>query len=336
MRKNLGTIIFALVTISVTAMAYWQYINREQVVETKHTEKLFAGHEVEDAVGYSFRSSFENFKLQKENGHWFIKEPYQDRADDNLAEGAVRNLLHQHNQESEDLGQTPDWAKYGLDKPAIVIEVKFKSGESVAVGIGSVRIYDSGYYLRLEGTNKLFVGARSFDSVVHIAVDQIRNRKLLLPEGSPTRISFVDKITKTKQYDLDFTNGNWVSPQFKSQALSPKAITEFTDYLRGISADAVETDDKSLLTLKKFGLAKPNRKLTLEFSNGTGSTAPSAKTVEIGVSDPDKDFLWVASNVNGPIYKIQKAKVDALFQDISRFEDEKSVESNEATKSAEK
>lgn len=200
----------------------------------------------------------------------------------------------------------------GFDKPSLEIEIKPVSGEEFSVLLGSASPDNSGYYLKLSNSSKIYLVSTIFkDDFEFEALDMAISEAMpgfpmtnVLSEykDADGNIYKFDNITVTgKNFDkpmvFEMNKDTRISTYIPFLITSPidraggDAInTIYNTYKVGVSVIGAYAFDVEKQTLKKFGLDNPDFKMTMKIGKETFSY--SFKLQEDGyyaaVCDSDK------------------------------------------------
>ncbi len=324
MKHFRGTFVFAILVIGVAGVALWQMQKgQKEESEKPNSDLIFSGVRTNDVTEFSFAGVAGQFKLKKQNAHWQVLEPVQDRADDADVEKTLGEILDTH-AATIDTGEGPiDWAKFGLNEPDPLIQIKLVSGPLVQVRVGKVRTYDKGFYLRKNEENKLLNMTAAFEQLHNLTLNTLRSKKLVLPDGLPVKIAVTSNFTgKVFSYVLSSKGGEWSASQDKEMKIASRVVNQMVEELRNLKAEEIVSNTKSAEDLKKNRFQLPSAVFQIEFPNPEGADKP-AIAAEIKFSAMDGHKVYFISTGNPAIYRIGRGHLETIARPIEALRDVK-------------
>ncbi len=254
----------------------------------KPAEKVFAGFDKSKVKAITLsQQGGEEVALVKEKGAWRLTRPLVAAADDNEVQSLLMSV------ESLELGavanaDAPSAAAYGLEPPRGTAVFEQESAATLALELGDKAPADAGTYARIAGTRRVFTLPSTYDAtfaktafdlrdrnVLHVARDDVKSIAFRGPEGTY-------EVARAGQGDGE-GGGDWVFTSPFRAAAARWSVDSLLGTLESLRMDKVAAENVS--NLAAYGLAKPERTLTLQLKDG------AKRTLDIGkASDDGKHF----------------------------------------------
>ncbi len=219
--------------------------------------------------------------IRRGEDKWELLRPIAAPADTFDMESLTRALRESESESFVENAAT-DLAKYGLDKPRLVVRVKDKNGEK-AVLFGKA-LKDRVYTAR-EGENVVaLVTAADFDNLNKRAAD-LRDKKLLTLERD--RISYVELKNAHGTVQLQKAGGaagaEWQRVKMGQRPEKAKGdvVQRIID---SVTSPATRHVDEAPADLAKYGLAVPQITVTVNAGSGT------SQVYALGKKSPDGNY----------------------------------------------
>jgi hypothetical protein len=201
--------------------------------------------------------------LSKQGANWRLLQPYAYAADNGEVSTLLSTLSGVH--PSEQLGPQKDLNIFGLDKPSTV-QLQLPQGKKLEFDFGSEVPAGGGVYLRTAASPSVVtVPAYIKTDALKSAFDLQDRTVLHFSSDSLTGLTFQEK---GKRASFERKDNKW--PEAKRSD-----IQTLVDALQGARMDAL-TDIQGK-DAAKYGLAKPDGVLTLNWKGGQGRVEIGAK-----------------------------------------------------------
>lgn len=314
MKKNLSSLIFAVVVAGVVGYALFEYRSSQEEVGEKAAEGRLISQADEDLTSLNLKTKDHQFLLKKDSGQWKITEPIQDLADSANVQSYLDTLVTQKTKLAEVEG-TPNWDQYGLgDGQAVQIEVTNAAGKKFLILVGEKPAFDGSFYIKWDG--KLYIGQTGWARIIEKLANDLRDKRIFRSEEIPSRIeiqSGSSKLILTKE-------SSWQLASSKAQfALDQQKIEDFLSDLRKLKATEIVADNKTdAKKLKEFKLTQPTERIRIEFASKEKKIEP----VSLNLSVDNKDGFVITSAAD-PIYKLSLSDAEKLKKTVADFRDTK-------------
>ena len=162
--------------------------------------------------------------VQRNVDGWEIKEPYQDLADNNVADDFVKNSYTERIIEVANEGENIDWSRYGLDKPLGKITLKTSAGDQNSFEISDKKNIEDNCFARRNNENRVLVINSSWQNKAKKAAIDFRDRRFLR-----NKIAAVDSVKLQNEngtIELNRVDGQWQGVGLKDLKLDQNKVRE--------------------------------------------------------------------------------------------------------------
>jgi hypothetical protein len=313
--KFKATWIFAVAVAAFGAWVYLDYQGQEKKETQKVTEKqIFPGLSVENLNEITYRNSLGHFTAKKIEGSFQIQEPFVDKVESSEFDTFVTGIAGQDVVKLDTGSATPDWGKYGLEKPDVTIDMVDQKGEKLQIAVGTERTYDDGYYLRKNQSSDVWVGSRGWATYLGKSANDLRSRTLYEGDSLIKGLRILGKnAERSAAVSLSNREGQWKFDGSVKFEASSSATEEFVNLVRHMKADSVVAPDGSRVHQEKYGVHKPA--LVVELEQGEKKTW----TLKLSAENSGQAYAWVGDK--RPIYKVQARQLQSLQKTMDDFRD---------------
>lgn len=334
-QKNKGLILLSAVTVIAVAAALLDYKREMNEEARKEEDALVLSLKVDQVAEIDFtmkdpstvssggRQVVTNrFSVKKTKAGWVFAEPMQEAADSESIEQFLQSLNGEKATEVVGVGESPDWSKFGLQKPKGTLLFKDQSGRSIKIDVSNRKNFEGGSYLRRNEENKVLVGSSGWNSKVEKKIFDFRDKRLL--RVTDNQVEKFSIVRGKDSFEFSFSEGRWLlqsKPTWKLDALRVKELLNsltgsvITDYLK---EGAILPDDRrrhgvdrSILVIKVLLRDKKNWQARI------GQLKDGAYPVE--VLDPSLIVAMAAVDAENLV----KLKAESLRDRTTPFEFDK-------------
>jgi hypothetical protein len=288
--KNYRTTLLLLAVLAVLGGCYF-YLTRVKPFEV--TREIFQFKEGSVAE-ITITSPDGKIKFSRQGRGWAMVEPSPYAIDQNKLlrlEIILDKLTALRIVAKEEV----DLSKYGLDHPALSIDVTLKNGETRTLLVGAETVSQNEYYAAEPGKKLVYTVYNSDISVFKGNPSSFRDRNFFTVDRS--NITTLQVITTTQEYTLaPDSKGKW---QFTSPVVAQvkgDAVKDILEKVAGLKIDGFIAGKPG--NSSQYGLDKPS--LTVTIGDKKGKT----QTIYFGKEDAGKQSLYFRVTGSDEIYTI--------------------------------
>jgi Domain of unknown function (DUF4340) len=241
------------------------------------------------------------------SGTWQITQPKPLLTDQSAVSSAL-STLSSLNSERLVENRISDGKPYGLDPPALEVDVTEKDNKTQKLLIGDRTPTGSAVYAMLEGDPRLFTMPSFEKTSIDKSVNDLRDKRLLTID--PDKISRIDLLRKNQNIEFGRSQDEW-------QILKPKPLR----------ADDMQVGDLARkLADARMDLSVLDKDATVAFAHAT-PIATAKVTDQSGTQElqirKNKDAYYAKSSVVEGVYKVDSSLGSAVDKDPDDFRDKK-------------
>jgi len=270
----------------------------EKPAET--AKDAFAGIKREEITGVTVTRGNETISLENQDNKWLIKQPINAAADDSALNSLIGDLVSARIEREFNNPSAEALKEYGLDSPAVKLEIKLKDGKTHRVELGGKDPLGSSVYAKLDGSSNVAVLGSALLTSADKPLNDWRDRAVL--GATQYDISSLKVTNENGSFELGKKDADWV---ITAPVAGAAEDTEVNSLLTEItSAKAAEIVSESGEDLAKYGLDKPKITATAKLSGG------GEKGVLLGAKVDEKYYAKAADRAQ--IFKVESALYDKL------------------------
>src|SRR5215471_10141744 len=297
MKKN--TLILLVMAAAIGVAVYFLEIKPGKPRDEKSDESKPAfAFKREDISSISITRSGQSVTLQDTDGKWTISQPLTAQANQSAVDSLVSSLTSAKIERT----LTPsgeEMKSFGLEEPAVTVEIKLKSGETQNLKMGSKDFSGLSAYAQIGDSKDVALMPASVLTNSDKSLNDLRDKAIL--GASQFDIKSISLTNEHGQIALAKDGGDWT---LKKPFEAGVESTEMNSFLSEVtSAEAEEFVSESADDLAKYGLDKPKINLTAQLNDG------SEKTLIVGVKD---DNHYAKASTRPEIIKIGVGLYDKL------------------------
>lgn len=312
--KIRGLIVAAVVLLALLGTLYWS--GHRKSSEDKSTKSADA-----PPILKLDENSITRVELKKKDsepivlaknaaGKWEISEPKKLAADQSTVTSAVSSLASLNSERLVEDHAT-DLKQYGLEHPALEVDVTEKDNKTQRVLVGDETPTGSAVYAMLGGDPRVYTLATYSKSGIDKSLNDLRDKRLITIDSS--KISRVELLRNNQTVEFGRNKEDW-------QILQPKP-------LRADNFQVAELVRK--LTDARMNLSGPDKaaqEAASAFARGT-PVATAKITDQSGTQDlqvrKNKDTYYAKSSVVEGAYKVDADLGQAIDKGLDDFRDKK-------------
>ncbi len=253
--------------------------------------------------------------LVREQGRWFVKEPYRASADPEIVEQMIINVTAaRRNNEIE----AKNLAEYGLAAPEASLALRTEKGKSFELQVGNESTYTGQVFAKYPAGSRVFtVGEHVRSVMLRSPRDWRRARLLDVDIGNLDAYDSYSVTGGQKTMTLRHERGRWVIVSPVQAAAETDVVNDFLrklGLLRATQFLSEKSDRPTSMAAALQALATPAAVVTLEKQR-----TPPAKVV-IGKVAVDDSTVYVAQRAGEPeVMVIDAGTFGDLTQDENFF-----------------
>ncbi len=238
MKTSYKTIIFALVTVALTAYVYLFEYKSSQDIDASNVKQILKF----PADQINFIQVVKNdakISLLKDQTGWKLNEPILEDADNEAVNDLLATLAAEKQVAIVKLTDSKftenDLSEFGLDKPLAVFNFRNNADVMEQVAVGSLKNFEGQSYLQIDSGSKIILGNSVWFAKAESQLIDYRDKRLFREN-----IAGIDRIklsTLNESFELKKADGKWVSSQH-NYMLDQNQIR---DILKKISDSRIET-----------------------------------------------------------------------------------------------
>jgi uncharacterized protein DUF4340 len=270
------------------------------------------GFKSEDITEIKLERGGQTITIENRDGKWMITQPFNAAADQSAVDSIARDVASARIERKLSVS-TDDLKSYGLNEPAVSIDVKLNNGEEHRIRLGSKDFSGLTVYAQIEGESDVALLQGSLLSDADKSLEDLRDRSVL-------GISQYDLAT----LDLDNENGHiaLVKRDADWSLKSPVEAEADDEQVRSLineltSAKVADFLKENPSELSKYGLDKPRIALTVKLQDG------GERNLSIGAKI-DGDY-YAKSADRSEVFKVTSALYDKLNAKPSELRDKQLV-----------
>ncbi|HTZ97233.1 MAG TPA: DUF4340 domain-containing protein [Terriglobales bacterium] len=244
------------------------------------------------------------------SGSWQITEPKAYGADQSTMNGALASLSALNSERVVE-DKAADLKRYGLDQPAIEVDVTEKDNKTQKVLFGDDTPAGGAVYAMLAGDPRVFTVSSYNKNSVNKSLDDWRDKRLLT--ANPDKISRVELIRKDQTIEFGRNKDEWQILEPKPLRADNFAVSELIRKLTDARMDLSGTEADNKESTSAFAHATPVA--TAKLTDESGS-----QNLEVRKS---KDTYYGKSSVVEGTYKLSSDLGAELDKSLDDFRNKK-------------
>ena len=248
--------------------------------------------------------------MKADSGEWKITKPQPYGADQTVVSG-VLSFLSSLNSERMVEDKATDLKQYGLNQPALELDITEKDNKTQKLLIGDDTPTGGATYAMLAGDPRVFTMASYAKTSLDKNLNDLRDKRLLTVNAD--KISRIELVRKNQDIEFGRKKDDW-------QILKPKPLR----------ADSVQVGELvTKLTDARMDLSRSDKEVTESASAfaratlvATAKVTDQSGTQELQVRK-NKDTYYAKSSVIEGAYKVDSTLGQALDKGLDDFRNKK-------------
>lgn len=253
-----------------------------------------------------------------ESGKWQITAPQPFGADQSTVSGILSTLSSLNSQcVVED--KATDLKQYGLDQPALQLDITEKDHKTQKLLIGDDTPTGGAAYAMLAGNPRVFTMASYTRTSVDKSLNDLRDKQLLTV--SPDKISRIELVRKNQVLEFGRNQDEWQILKPKPLRADSSQVSELARKLTDARMDLSSYDAKEAASV--FAHATPLA--TAKVTDESGTQELQVRKSEVGKTKggQNNDTYYAKSSAVDGIYKITSDLGQALDKVVDDFRNKK-------------
>ncbi len=249
--------------------------------------------------------------LVKNSGTWQIAQPKSLNADQNAVSGAISTLSSLNAERLVD-DKPSDPKQYGLDHPAVEVDVTEKDNKTQRLLIGDDTPAGGAVYAMLAGDPRIFTMASYNKTSIDKSLNDLRDKRLLTV--SADKISRLALMRNNHEIEFGRNKDDWQILKPKPLRADSVQVGELVGKLTDARMDLSETDKDLKDAASAFVRATPV---------ATAKVTDQSGTQELQVRKNNKGTYYAKSSVVDGVYKVDSSLGQALDKGLDDFRNKK-------------
>jgi hypothetical protein len=243
---------------------------------------------------------------KSDSGSWQIVQPKPFAADQSAVSG-VLSSLSSLNSERVVEDKASDLKQFGLDHPAVEIDVTERDNKNHQLLIGDATPAGGAVYAMLAGDPRVFTMASYSKTSIDKSLNDLRDKRLLTV--SPDKISRLDLLAKNQEIEFGRSKDEWQILKPKPLRANSTQVGELVGKLTDARMDLNGSEKDAADNASAFAKAAPV---------ATAKVTSDSGTEELQVRK-SKDTYYAKSSVVEGVYKVDSSLGQALDKKLDDF-----------------
>jgi hypothetical protein len=247
------------------------------------------------------------------SGEWKITGPQPFGADQTVVSG-ILSTLSSLNSERMVENRATDLKQYGLDQPALQLDISGQNNKTQKLLIGDDTPTGGAVYAMLVGDPRVFTMATYAKTSVDKSLTDLRDKRLLTV--NPDKIGRIELIRRNQTIEFGRNKDQWQILKPKPQRVDSVQVGELARKLTDARMDLSSSDTKDAAAAFAHGMPLATAKVTDE----SGTQELQVRKAQVGKSE---DKYYAKSSVVDGIYKINSDLGQSLDKGVEEFRNRK-------------
>jgi hypothetical protein len=240
----------------------------------------------EDITGVTVTRGGETVSLENENNKWVIKQPTAAAADDAALNSLIGDLVSARIERDFANPSADALKEYGLDSPAVKLEVRLKDGKTHKIELGGKDPLGASVYARFDGSSNVAVIPSALLTSSDKSFNDWLDRSMLgISEYDVTSLKLTNE---SGSVELTKKDGEWAITAPSATAAESSEVSSLITDVTSAKAESLVNEDTS--DLSKFGLNKTAITVAARLNTG------GEKVLQIGSKVNDAYYAKTSDN----------------------------------------
>ncbi len=266
-------LVFSAVVLGVVAYGYFGiYITDQNKAEAEFNETKLVNETLEQISSLKFVDGEKVKSFVKIDDDWMVKEPFQDRADQQQVSNIVKAILAtRYEKKLFSKSETFERNKFGLEGQVKTIVLGTSSGEVYEFEFGTIETYDGSSYVFSKSKEELLVVDKQIIGFFAKPAFDLRDKALV--DIAKDDVNLL-KVNWGESVDVELSKSDekWNLKGESERLLAPEEIRRYVEKVTDLRIVEFVSENKD--DLKKFFLDKPMLRVSVngvEYSFGKKS-----------------------------------------------------------------
>src|SRR5215813_9316122 len=315
MKKS--TLILVLLAAALGVGVYFLEIKKGNPTPTATTDtsKPVFNFNSGDVASMTIGREGQNVVIENQSGKWVITQPINAPADESAMNSLAGSIAS--SRVSRTLNASAEDVKsYGLEQPAVTIDIKLKSGEQHRVQLGNKAFSGLSVYARVDDASGVNLLPVAMLTDADKSLDDLRDKSVF--GASQYEINSLSLSNENGQVTLTKEGSDWkIKTPVDADADSSKVSSTLSRITSAKAKEFVKDPSSDLAT---YGLEKPKIAVTARLQNG------GEQTLSIGSK---VDNLYYAKNSSQQqIFKVESDLYEDLNLKLADLRDKRIVKAD--------
>jgi hypothetical protein len=315
--KIRGLIVAAVVFFILAGTLYWSEHHKPADAAKASADTLPAILKVDASAIKSLELEKKDAKpivlTKADSGEWKITGPQRFGADQTVVSG-ILSTLSPLNSERMVEDRATDLKQYGLDQPALQLDILEKDNQTQKLLIGDDTPTGGAAYAMLAGDPRVFTMATFAKTNVDKSLNDLRDKRLLTV--NPDKIGRIELIRRNQTIEFGRNKDEWQILKPKPQRVDSSLVGELARKLTEARMDFSSSDTKDAASAFAHATLLATAKVTDE----SGTQELQVRKAQVGKTE---NAYYARSSAVDGIYKINSDLAQALDKGVDEFRNRK-------------
>jgi hypothetical protein len=302
------TALLALVLAGLVAYLYFVEAKR---VDEREQKKTVLDLEADDVTGLTLTYGDREIVLEQRDGAWRLTKPVEAAADAMAVKNLVRAVAEAEAKKTID-DPPQDLLPFGLAPPFVTIAITTRDGTPMpAVKVGKTTAVGFSTYVQRADRPTIYLAPSSFRTGVDKQPRDLRD-KAIVTFNDADATALTVRGAGGAAVQLAKQDGDWRIEQPVALRADNNAVRALLSTLRNLRATDFANDAPAPADLATYGLAPPERELTVQAGTDKTVTLQVGKSTDQGIyvktGDRPTVFVvgkWVSSDLGKGVNELR-------------------------------
>lgn len=265
----------AVLTVLIVILDFQHEKNKQKEKEKESTIITFPQEQIAQIEIYENKLGQNKdlkLRLKRTSEGWFIQEPIQELADQDLVKKFIDDLVKEKTSEKVSIDPDVDLTIFGLKEAKGSIVVINNINEKNEVQIATKKNYQGDVFIKKSDSNDVYLADREWYTRIGLSDFDFRDKKIL--KRPMAGIAELSVKNPKGDFKLSYQDSNWKSVDQSEWKLDQNKVRDVLGFYT--NPIITEFTNKGTLTaedLIKYGLNLPIAQMTLSFKKTSSTEA---------------------------------------------------------------